>query len=114
MSLPNPELYQALLNSPPSFDWKEYLEEKMKSAASAIPKDSFALRAVQYSRQNYTVALLLAFDSVLRDDCRSAGIDVREFDNIVGQAQQFILTKTQPKVTPANKMVQVLRKLTGI
>lgn len=110
---PNTELVEALLNAQHVFDWKEHIEKKIEVLQQHLPHDSFELRAVNYSRQNYTTAAILAFDPVLREEARNAGIDVREFDNIVGQVQQFILAKTTRPI-PGVKVVNVLKKLTGL
>lgn len=113
MSAPNKELAEALTNAESVFNYQEHWDSRIKSLADGVIKDTYDYRAPQYSRNNYTVAGLLAFDGRLRTEARDAGIDVREFDNILGQVAQLMLTKVT-RVNPAVKVANALRKLTGL
>jgi len=110
---PNPELVAALSNSPEVFDWRSYLEGRMTLLARNVQSDTFALRASTYSRQTSTVALLLAGDSVLRDLADKNHVDLRAFDNVIGQVQQLILVNAN-KPAPAAKVANALRRLCGL
>lgn len=113
MSAPNQELADALHNAISSFEYKVYWEEQMKRLQLNIAQDSYSNRGTNYSRRGATVAAMLAEDGVLRGAAKEQGIDLREFDNIVGQAAQLMLTKVT-KTNPAVKVVKVLREISGI
>ncbi len=110
MSAQYPELFEALQSAGTSFDYKEHWQETIKRASTLIAQDDFYYRSVSYSRNNHTIAALLASDPQLRTLAINAGIDVRAFDNIVGQAKQLMLTHAQKQPTGA-KLVIVLNKL---
>jgi len=110
---PNQELVTALKNSPEVFDWRSHLEARMTLFARNVQNDTFVLRAPNYSRQNFTVALLLAGDATLRDLAQQNHVDLRAFDNVIGQVQQLILVNAN-KPAPAAKVANALRRLCGL
>lgn len=111
MSTLNPELAAVLQESPAAFNYKEHWENKIAALSKEIARDLFTLRTPQYSRTTYTVAGLLMLDQTLRAAAIEAGIELRAFDNIVGQVQQLILTNANKPITGA-KFVKVLRENT--
>lgn len=110
---PNPELAAALADSGSTIDYADKMEKSIESLADQARADTFPYRPPTYSRQTYTTAMLLAGDGTLRDMARAKGIDVRAFDNAVGQAQQLILENTN-KPTPGAKVATVLRRICGL
>lgn len=106
-TLPNPQLVEALRNSSDVFNYKDHLECQMKWLCKEVQCDSFDLRPAAYSRHMFTVAMLLAKDNILRTLAAQNHVDLRAFDNAVGQVQQLILTLTN-KPAPAAKIAAVL------
>lgn len=110
---PNPELAAALSNSQVSIDYRDYLEGQIQHIAELAKQDLFCYRCTDYSRQVYTTALLLSADSQLRMLAKDKGIDLKAFDNIIGQTQQLIIDLTR-KPIPGVKVATVLRRHVGI
>ncbi len=94
-------------------DYMAYLDDSIKSLAQQAEQNTFAYRGAHYSRETFTTAMLLSGSSVLRDLARAKGIDLRAFDNIIGQVQQLIIENTS-KPNPGSKVIVVLEKLTHI
>lgn len=113
MITPNPELAAALEGSRQVSDYKDYFEQRIETLAIQARQDTFASRPATYSRQTFTTALLLAGDNIIRELARQKGIDVRAFDNIVGQVQQLIMENTN-KPVPGAKVAKALRNLCGL
>ena len=108
-----PELAKALAEAPGSNAVKELIEEQIEHLSALVKSDAFIYRGPGYSRQTHTVALLLAGDPTIRALAVAKGIDVRAFDNIVGQVQQLLLEAVS-KPTPGEKVAFTLRKFCGI
>jgi len=113
MKAPNPQLAEALENAPVAQSHCEHWDQMMQTLGGAITEDKFTLRDRSYSRQIYTIAALLAYDSSVRDLAIKAGINIRIFDDILDQVRSLVLTHgTKPP--PAQKIAGILCKLTGV
>lgn len=105
----NPDLAAALANATAQFDLAGYLDDRIKEIGNSVGMDRFLFRSVSYSRRTDTTAMLLAGDTHLRTLARAKGIDLRAFDNVIGQVQQLILDHTN-KETPGKKMANALMR----
>lgn len=112
-SSPNPQLVEALNASPDAFNYKDWLEERMKALCKSVQADSFTLRPPPYNRNTHTVAMLLAGDSALRQLAIDNHIDLEPFDDVVRRVQALILNHAN-KPAPAKKVADALRKLCGL
>lgn len=109
----NPELVAVLAGARPTVDYLDHMTASINNLADRAKQNTFIFRSPQYSRETWVTALLLAGDVELRKLARDKGIDLRAFDNIIGQTQQLIIDNTN-KPAPGQKVAIVLRKLSGI
>ena len=86
----NPAVIEALENSDDARSLKDHINKQIKSVGTAILQDTFELRMPIYGRKNFTVGALLAFDPEVRNKAMRAGVNIRDFDEMVAIASQCI------------------------
>ena len=105
----NPDLAAAMANATTQFDLAGHLDCRIRELSDAIGMDLFVFRSAGYIRRTDTTAMLLAGDNYLRTLARAKGIDLRDFDNAIGQVQQLILENTT-KDNPGKKVANALMR----
>jgi len=107
----NPALAEALTEAEEQTGLRDYINNQIKALGNSMLVDTLEHRSTMYTRKNYTVGALVAFDPEVRRLVSRNGVNLRQFDEAIDQATDAIQREMTRRSTLGEKVIRVVKDL---